>query len=565
MWLHDLFMNIDKPSVAHAALIVAIVAASGLALGSIKIKSFSLGIPGVMFTGILAGYLGLKITPETSDFVKDFGLVLFVYGVGVQVGPGFLATLRYNGLKMNIMACSIVILGLLTALGIAYLAGNSIPTAVGMFAGATTNAPAFGSANEAMKQLPQFSAQLTANGQTPSALSGPAFALAYPFGLLGVIVAMLLVKRIFKVDVKQEAELASQSGSSKKPTLQVMNIEVANPNLNGLPLSKIPGTDEADVVVSRIYQDAKLSIAKPETTVKTGDVLLAVGPRDQLDRFRLSVGQESKMDLRALPSNYATRQVLVTHAKVLGKTLEELDLVSRYNVTVTRLSRNEVELTPSPERIMKFGDRLRVVGDEIGIQQAAAELGDSIKALNIPRLTPIFVGIILGVILGMYPIRIWGIPLPVKLGLAAGPMIVAIILARIGRIGPLIWYMPHNASSLLRELGIVLFLVAVGINAGEPFVEALFKSSDGILWMLEGAAVTLVPLMIVGTIARKFFKMNYLHVCGLLAGSMTSPSLPFVYTMSSSEAPAVAFATVYPLTMILRVLLAQVAVLMFLR
>jgi putative transport protein len=317
-------------------------------------------------------------------------------------------------------------------------------------------------------------------------------------------------------------------------------------------------------VISRVLQKGQITVARPDLPIYTGDVLLAVGPKKDLVDLQLIVGGESTVDLRTVPSKITTRNALVTHRSVLGKTVDEVDLERKLGVTITRVTRSGFEFTAVGDLRLQFGDNVRLVGEPESIAAAAKVVGDSVRDLNLPRLLPIFFGIALGVVLGSIPVFIPGLPAPIKLGLASGPMIVAIILARLGRVGRLIYYMPHSASGLLRELGIVLFLIAVGLRAGPGFFDNLF-SFTGVKWLMLGALITLLPLLIVGFFAKKLFKMNYLHVCGLLAGSMTSPSLAFTHTMTSSEAPAVAFATVYPLTMIMRVLVAQLMILIFVR
>jgi putative transport protein len=555
------FFVFPENSVALTVLIVSLVAASGLALGGIKFKGLTLGIPGVMFTGLIfAEVLGQgKLNDQVMAFVRDFGLIVFVYAVGVQVGPGFLDSLRRNGLPLNLLAATIVLLGAILSVAVAYVGHIDIRAAVGLFAGATTNAPAFGSAGEALKSVHPNTAAVEIAQRT-----GPAFAIAYPFGLMGVIVAMVVIRAVFKVNPQAEADRLDKAEKSGKSNLQTLNIELKNPNLAGLSLERIGELQGSGVVISRVLHNSDLVVGKPDTTVALGDVLLVVGSPEELRDFRLIAGEESDIDLRAVHSNILARPVLVTRRHVLGKTVDELDLPRRFSVAITRVGRAGIEFTAVGPLSLQFGDRVRVVGEEASIQAAARELGDSARELNVPRLLPIFVGISLGVILGSIPVFIPGLPAPVKLGLASGPMIVAIILARIGRIGPLIWYMPIGASALLRELGIVLFLIAVGLQSGKGFFDNLF-SATGAQWFALGAVITLVPLLIVGLAANRFFKISYLHVCGLLAGSMTSPSLAFTQTMTASEAPAVAFATVYPLTMILRVLLAQLIVLIFAR
>ncbi len=561
------FFEIFKPeSVALTALVISVVAVSGLWLGSLKVRGISLGIPGVMFTGLLvARFLGKvepvgpKLNDQVIDFVRDFGLILFVYAVGVQVGPGFLASLRRRGLPLNLMAASIVLIGAGICLAFTYLIpGMDIKTAVGLFAGGTTNAPALGSASEAIKTLGGADA-LKQAAQTTL----PAFAIAYPFGLMGVILAMVLLRMIFRVDPHEDDEKIKAAESSHKDTPTSMNIQLSNKNFDGIPLNRIPSLKgDSNVVVSRIFSRGTMTIARPDTRVGLGDVLLAVGPEEELEDLRLTVGDESKMDLRAMPSDITTRKILVTHREVLGKTVGELKLPQRLGVTITRVSRTDIEFTAVGDFRLQFGDNVRAVGSAEGLDEAAKELGNSLRELNHPRLLPIFLGIALGVILGSIPVFIPHLPAPVKLGLASGPMIVAIILSRIGRIGSWIWYMPHSASALLREFGIVLFLIAVGLKAGDGFFNAL-GGPVGVKWLMYGALVTIVPLMVMGLLARTVFKISYLHVCGLLAGSMTSPSLAFTHTMTPSEAPAVSFATVYPLTMIMRVLVAQLLILIF--
>jgi putative transport protein len=557
------FFSIFPPSsVALTMLVVSLVAASGLALGGLKFKGLSLGIPGVMFTGLVfARILGPgKLNDEVMAFIRDFGLIVFVYAIGVQVGPGFFDSLRRNGLPLNLMAASIVLLGAILTVGISFATHTDMKAAVGLFAGATTNAPSFGSAGEALKSIhpnkPELAAADVANK------TGPAFAISYPFGLVGVIVAMVVIRGLFKVNPQRDADEIERAEKGDHASLQTMNIKLTNPNLAGMPLERLSELQGSGVVISRVLHENQLVVGKPDTQVAMGDVLLAVGPREELSDLRLIAGEESKVDLRSVPSDIITRAVLVTKRDALGKSVDEMDLSERRGVAITRLIRAGMEFTAVGSLRLQFGDRVRVVGKTEAVDAAARELGDSARELNVPRLLPIFAGIALGVILGSIPIFIPSLPAPVKLGLASGPMIIAIILARIGRIGPLIWYMPIGASALLRELGIVLFLIAVGLQAGKGFFDNLF-SPTGVEWLLLGAIITLVPLLVVGIIAAKFFGVRFLHVCGLLCGSMNSPSLAFTQTMTPSEAPAVAFATVYPLTMVMRVLLAQLIVLIF--
>lgn len=560
-WLIDLFTTTH--GVAHAVLILGLVAATGLALGTIRVYGISLGVAGVLFTGLAFGHAGLKIEADVMEFVREFGLILFVYTIGIQVGPGFFASLRRQGLPLNLMAASIVVLGALIALGL-YFAFPSIfplPTAVGAFSGATTNTPSLGASQQALNQL------LADNPQKDQLikLPGLAYAVAYPFGIIGIILNMLLIRSIFKISLSHEQTLIQQLQASSAQKLHTRNLEVKNPNLDGIQLASVPSLGRAGVVVSRILKGGKPEMAHPDTVLHMGDVLLAVGPHEALNELELVVGKETQVDLRLMPSHITSRRILVTKSNALGKSVHDLEIRNRFGVTVTRVSRAEIELPITPATRLQFGDNLVVVGEEAAIKQVASELGDSPKKLNHPQVIPIFVGIALGVILGSLPLKFEGMAAPVKLGLAGGPLLVAILLSWLGNVGPLVWYMPISANFILRELGITLFLAAVGLRAGDQFIATLVKG-NGLYWMLFGAVITFVPLAAVGLFARKVMKLNYMTICGLLSGSMTDPpALAFAGQMTHSDAPSVSYATVYPLVMFLRVLLAQGMVLFFFR
>lgn len=557
MWLSQLH---ETQPIAHAILGLAGVAVLGLALGSLKFRNVSLGIAGVLFAGIAFGHFGFALDANVLHFVREFGLILFVYTIGMQVGPGFLTSLRHQGLPLNLMALSIVVLGALVTMLLAFGTGLDWAVAVGLFTGATTNTPALGAAQDALRSLlgaDPLTADLTALG----------YAVAYPFGILGIILSMLLFRTVFRVDLKQECDAFRRLQMSDQEPLQRQSLLVDNPNLNGLRLDEIPGLRELEVVVSRIKRadEAKVRPAQDSTTVQCGDVLLTVGTRANLERFRLIIGKLSTMDLLAMPSQVTRQRVIVTRKQVIGKSLRDLALNQLYGVTVSRVTRADIELTALPGLKLQFGDMLQMVGEKEAIAKAAQALGNSLKEVNHTNLIPIFVGIVLGILVGSYPFNVGDMPAPVRLGLAGGPLVVAIILSRIGKIGPLVWYMPVNANIVLRELGIVLFLACVGLKAGERFVDQLVHG-PGLAWMGYGVLITLVPLLTVGFIGRLVFKTNFMNLCGLLAGSMTDPpALAFANTVNNSDAPSVAYATVYPLTMLLRILIAQVLVLVFCR
>jgi putative transport protein len=551
----ELFLSLFKPqSVALTVLILSVVAACGLALGSIRVFGLHLGIGGVLFAGLIFGrWLGHgAFNVDILEFDRDFGLILFVYTIGVQVGPGFLASLRKQGLPLNLAAAAIVLLGVLLTILVSKVGHIEMANAVGLFAGGTTNTPSLAAAQQALNDT---------RGGSSAAGTVAAYAIAYPFGIIGIILAMVLIRAIFRIDVKAEGD-ALMADHDAAPVLSTRNLELTNPNLNGLTLRRIPGIG-GDVFVSRVLHQDKLTVAGGDSLVHLGDVLLAVGPQAKLDEVQLIVGRPSTVDLTALPSNIAARRIVVTKSSALGKTVAQLNVQQLYGVAITRIRRGEVELPPGPQVTLQFGDTLMAVGEESAIKQVAAELGDSLSRLNHPQVIPIFLGIALGVILGSIPFRVPGMPAAVKLGLAGGPLIVAIVLSRLGHIGPLVWHLPLSASYALREVGIVLFLSSIGIKSGGEFFQTL-THGPGMYWMACGAMITAVPLLSVALFARVVMRMNYMTLCGLLAGSMTDPpALQFAGSVTQSEAPSIAYAAVYPLVMLLRVLAAQILVLLF--
>lgn len=553
-WLTELLKG---ETVAHSLLILSLVAAAGVFLGSLRIYGISLGIAGVLFSGLLFGHFHYTMDPHVLEFVREFGLILFVYTIGMQVGPGFVASLRRQGLPLNLMAASIVLLGVAVTVGIVLLGGIDMSVAVGLFAGATTNTPALGAAQQALKNLPDFTEQM---GKMP----GLGYAVAYPFGILGIILTMGLVRLLFRIQPSTEsAEFAKQMQTTASK-LTTANLVVTNENLNGLPISKIPGIDESGVVISRVLKGKQVDVAAPDTVLHINDIVHVVGAQADIDAIKMIIGHVAEVDIKSLSSHITTRRVLVTQKNILGHSFDELDLQGRFEVTATRVSRAEIEFTPTPSLRLQFADTLLLVGESEDIDRAAKELGNSPKQLNHPQILPIFVGIALGVIFGSWPVHLGTMPAPVKLGLAGGPLVIAILLSRIGRIGPLIYYMPLSANFMLREMGIVLFLSCVGLKAGDQFVATLLQG-PGFYWMGCAALITIIPLLIVGLVARAFYKLNFMSLCGVLAGSMTDPpALAFANTIAASDAPSISYATVYPLTMLLRVLCAQLLVIFFL-
>lgn len=539
-------------SVGLTMWVFSLTAALGLALGHIRWRGLSLGVAGVMFVGLFVGYIGVDINPEVLDFIRDFGLILFVFTIGLQVGPGFFTSLKKEGLPLNALAAAVVLAGAGLA-ALAHLWGRvELPVALGLFSGATTNTPSLAAAQQVLKELPAWAdlASRTTLG----------YATAYPFGILGIILAMFLMKWIFRVNVAQESQALSGEIKKSQGSVVKLNLEVRNPNMDGMTLKDLPSLASLGIVVSRVMHDNVVHVARASTVLHRGDVLLAVGPREDMEQLKLIVGGESPLDLTTLGSGIDRQVILVTRKSVSGKTLRELDFASRFGVVITRINRGGVEFAAGANLRIKFGDTLLAVGEGQAIARAALAVGNSPRELNIPQMIPIFVGMALGVLLGSIPLQVPGFPAALKLGLAGGPLVAAIILGRMGQVGPLVWYMPVSANMMLRELGISLFLVCVGLKSGPGFVSALV-SGQGFYWMAWGAVITLLPLLVAGPIARLFLKTNYVTLCGLLSGSMTDPpALAFANAHTHSDGPAVAYAAVYPLVMLLRVLLAQVLV-----
>ena len=552
---------IDGTTVAGAILVLALAAALGLALGALRIRGIGLGIAGVLFAGLILGHFGVRLEAHVLEFAREFGLVLFVYTIGMQVGPGFLASLRRSGLPLNLMAAAVVVLGIAVALVAGAALGIEPPALVGILSGATTNTPSLAAAQQALKELGRARpSELADVARQP----GIGYAVSYPFGVLGTILAMLMLRGLFRVSVASEREALEGGLAAEAPPLERANLEVTNPNLAGMSLDRVPLLSRSGVVVSRLYREGSLQVARPDTLLRAGDVLLAVGTRQELDDLRVIVGRESALDLRALPSAITSKRLIVTRREASGRSLGELAFAGRFGVQITRVGRAEIEVGAAPSLELQYGDTVLAVGHPDDIQKVAAELGDSPRDLNYPHLVPMFLGVALGVVLGSWPIVLPGLP-PLRLGLAGGPLLVAIALSRVRRLGPLIWYMPISANFMLREVGIVLFLAAVGLKAGDRFVETLLHG-PGLTWLAAGAVMTLLPLLVVGLAARLVLRTNYLTLCGVLAGSMTDPpALSFATALARSDAPALAYASVYPLTMLLRVVAAQLLVLMLMR
>ncbi len=540
--------------VAQTVLIICLVASLGLAVGRVRIRGMEIGIGGVLFAGILFGHFGASLEAGASEFIREFGLILFVYTIGIQVGPGFFSALKKSGLTLNLLAAGIVVLGVLVTIGLYAATDLPLPAALGLFSGAVTNTPSLGAAQEMLKQMGADAAT--------SELPGLGYAVAYPFGIAGILIAMLLVRAVLRIGIQNEAAAFERQQRADTTPIQAVSVEVRNTNIDGLTVRELPGLAELKIVISRIYHQGEVRVAHPEARVTVGDVLLLVGPPARINKMKLILGEESKVNPAAASSDLRWERLVVTNTEVLGKEIPALDLLRAHNVVVSRVTRAGVELVPAAPLRLQFGDILSVIGTAEDIQHAAGVIGNEEKRLRQAQVLPIFLGIALGVALGSLPLSLPGMPAALKLGLAGGPLIAAIVLARLGHVGRLVWFMPPAANHVLREIGIVLFLSVVGLRSGVHFVETLVEG-DGLLWILYGAVITLLPLLVFGFLARVVFRLNYLTVCGLLAGSMTDPpALAFANNLSTSEAPALAYATVYPLVMFLRILAPQVMVLL---
>jgi putative transport protein len=540
--------------VAHAVLALSVVAALGLALGSLGFRSVRLGAAGVLFAGLMLGQAGLHIDLNILEFVRDFGLILFVFTVGLQVGPGFFSSLKSHGLRLNVLASSIVLLGGLMVVAFRFLFHFSLPTVAGLFSGATTNTPSLAAGQAALQNL---------KGLPPNSsdLLGMAYAVAYPFGVVGIILTMLLVQKTFRVDLKKTADEADAEAQIDSRIPDYIDLDVTNPNCEGIAIRDLPFVTESGVVFSRLLRNGKVVVPEDDSVLHVGDSVRLVGLRPRLSEFETVLGKKSRVNLKEVSNELTTERLHVTKREVLGKSLGELNFEHHFGTVGTRINRSGVEFAANDSVHLQFGDSLTVVGPQEGVARVGELIGNKVDALNHPHVLPVFVGIMLGVVLGSLPIALPGMPAPVRLGLAGGPLLVALCLSQVGRLGPLIWYLTPGANLALREIGIVLFLACVGLKSGGRFLEMLFSQS-GLAWLGAGALLTFIPLALVGFTARAFFKIDYPTLCGVLAGSMTDPpALAFASSMTKSDRPLVAYAAVYPLVMILRVFLVQILVL----
>lgn len=555
-WFSQLFLG---HSAAQSVVVLALAIVIGLAIGLVQFRGIRLGVGGVLFSGLALAHFGLKIDHQVLEFVREFGLILFVFSIGMQVGPSFVDSLRRRGLRLNMMAALIVVLGVITTV-ICYLSFDlPLAVAVGLFSGGVTNTPSLAAASQVFAELgptPEIAAQAVAD-------AGLGYAVAYPFGIFGIIIVMLLTRLVFRINPEQELQEMEAQAKLQEVHLHNLTVRVANPNIFEQRLCDIGELSGTGLVISRVLEPDSTDqhAATPNTVLRENMLLHAVGDEAGLKRLQLLIGPEADVDLRTQPGPLEIRHLMVTKHEVTGKSVLSLGLVASNGVTVTRIIRAETEFSPQANVHLHFGDKVVAVGDTIALNRAEKLLGNSAKALSHPHVLPIFLGIMLGTVLGSIPVAIPGLPSGVKLGLAGGPLLVAILLSRVHHFAGMIWYLPMSANLILREVGIALFLACVGLNAGDRFVGAVLDGS-GLYWMSIAACITFFPLLIAAIVGRVWLKCNYASLCGLLSGSMTDPpALAFANQMLGSDAPASVYATVYPLTMILRILMGQLLVL----
>ena len=552
-WFIKLF---TEESVAQSVIIYSLVIASGIAFGKIKIFGISFGITWVLFLGLLFSFFGISINKETEHFVKEFGLILFVYSVGLQVGPGFFASLKKSALGNNSLAAAVVLLGVIITIIFFYTSGTHISTMAGVMSGAVTNTPGLAAAQAAAKDL-----QITGSDNATITL---AYAVAYPFAVVGIILSLVLLKKLLGVNIEREKELHRKLGFIQSNRPISIHIRLENKQLIGQPIRQIIQMLSEPVIISRMYHDGTIITPTPDTIMSEGDVMQFVASKKLMAKVKLLVGSESDMNLRTEPSSdLISRQIVVTNKDITHQRLGSISVLHHEALTISRIKRAGIEMVAHGNIYLQLGDTVTIVGTIEEVKRFTAVVGNSLKRLEAPDLGPIFIGIVLGVILGSIPFYIPNVPVAVKIGMAGGPLIVALVLSRFGNHLYLNNYTTNSANLFIREMGIALFLASVGLSSGHNLSSA-FADGTGYQWILMGITITMVPLITVGLLAAKFFRKTYFELCGLLAGACTDPpALAFALKMAGNDIPSSTYATVYPLTMILRILAAQLLILFF--
>ena len=557
-WLINLFTTTD--SVAHIVLLYAIVIAVGVYLGKIKIGGISIGVTFVLFAGIAAGHIGFTAPTNILSFLQEFGLILFVFMIGLQVGPGFLESFRKGGITLNLLSTIMVVLNVIVMFACYYIFFDTsdpknLPMMVGTLYGAVTNTPGLGAANETLYSI--FD-----KGEVPQIASG--YACAYPLGVLGIIGATIAIKYIFGIKLeKEEEELAKEEEDNDDVKPHFMDLEVTNLYLEGKTLAQVHNFLNRDFVCSRILHDGHVSIPNGSTIFHIGDKLFVVCAENDAEAIIAFIGPTINVDWKKQDEPMVSKRILVTRSSINGKTLGQMHFSSAYGVNVTRVTRQGMDLFAIPSLSLQVGDRIMVVGPEDAVNRVAAVMGNSIKRLDAPNIATIFVGVFIGILFGSIPVAIPGIPVPIKLGIAGGPLIIAILIGRYGYKVHLVTYTTTSANMMLREIGLMLFLASVGIKAGDGFLETVIQG-DGVKYVYTGFLITIIPILIIGIIARKKYKFNYFTIMGMIAGTYTDPpALAYANSICSKEAPSIGYSTVYPLSMFLRIFTAQIIVLFF--
>lgn len=553
-WLQEAFL---EPTMVQAVIIISLVSALGLYLGRIKIFGISLGITFVFFAGIFAGHLGIVVNKDMLYFAQSFGLILFVYALGLQVGPGFFSSLKKGGVAMNMMGLGVILLGLIMTVSLHWVTGVSLSNMVGLLCGAVTNTPALGAAQQALLQIDPANTK----GVTDMAL---ACAVAYPLGVVGVILAIIILRALF-ADKKQK-DLKEQ----RDTTTYVAEFHVSNPAIYEKSIKDVMKLTDKHFVISRVWRNGKVSIPTSDTLLHEHDHLLIISVKSDVENIKVLFGEQENVDWNkadidwnAIDSQLISRRIAVTRNRVNGVKLGSLRLRNLYGINITRVNRAGIDLLASPDLRLQIGDRLTIVGEANSVNTVGKILGDEIKRLNNPNLLAVFIGISLGMLLGALPITLPGMSTPVKLGIAGGPIIVGILMGAFGPRFHLTTYTTMSANLMLRQLGIIIYLAGLGIDSGVHFFETVFRA-EGLLWIGLGFLLTIVPVLIVGFISSQFFKLDYAHNVGMLCGSMANPmALSYANTTVDGNEPSVSYATVYPLSMFIRVISAQLVLMLF--
>jgi len=548
-FLYNLF---GTQSTASTILYISLASFLGIILGKIEIKKVRLGIAGVLFTGLFFTQMGAKFDVQVLNFVRDFGLILFVYAIGIDVGPRFFSSFKQEGLKLNILAISLILTGLLSTYILYFITTLTAPTAAGIMCGAVFNTPCLGAAQQVLTD------QGSAIIKGANTLS-MAFAVTYPFGVLGVLLAMIALRLMFRINIVKEAGEYNQQMEKGRSRLESVAISILNSNLYGRKMSYIQTVIDKDLVISRVLRGGTFMVMRENDELLEDDIIYGVSAKDKIKNLEIKIGKVEISEKREITGDLGMAHVLVTNRKLTGKTIEQIGIYRRYDANITRIYRSGMEILPTRNTNVELGDTVRIVGKRDLLNDIRQELGNSVNELAIPNTIPVFLGIFLGVILGSVPLFIPGFSAPAKLGIAGGPLLIAILLGHKGRIGTLNFYMTPGAINMIREIGIILFLASVGLQSGAGFVQTIIMG--GYKWMIYGTFITFIPVMTIAVVAR-LMKINYLTICGMLAGSMTNPpALEYANSLAPGQAQSTAYATVYPLTMFLRVLLAQIFIL----